>query len=119
VVSTVPEPSPSIADFGEGQRCIPREALANIPVAVEVVFAAPAIEAEALRAAVAAAAQHDRAGIAKPDVAERLDDNLGKRAQALRRLSRALMRRDQQDPLALAAGMYRPGEGRNLLLGRL
>ena len=58
--------------------------LADGVVAFEVIFLAPAVEAEALRAPVRARSADDRAGVAQPDVAELLDDHLGERREALR-----------------------------------
>ena len=66
-----------------------------------------------------AAAEHDRSGIAQPDVAERLDDDLGEGREPARGFGRAFMRRDQPHLLALAAGMHRLGEGSDFALGRL
>src|SRR5260221_1277960 len=91
-----------------GAACQP---LADIVVALQVIFATPAVEAEALRPPVLARSDHDRAGVAQPDVAERLDDDLGEGAQPARRLGGPLLRRDQPDFLALAASLERVREG--------
>ena len=67
--------------LGEGQAGAAGEPLADVLVAGEVVFAAPAVEAEAARAALGAGADDDRPGVAQPDVAERLDDDGRERRQ--------------------------------------
>src|SRR5205814_5990352 len=89
--------------LGKGQAGAPRQPFADILVALEVVLAAPAVEAEALSAAILSAAEHDGAGIAQPDVAERLDDHLGERAQPPRGFGGPIMGGDQPHFLALAA----------------
>ena len=64
MVSTVPEPSPSIAPpsrtqsaLANGKAGASRQPLADVLVAVEIVFPAPAVEAEALGAPRPAAAE--------------------------------------------------------------
>ena len=123
---TVPDPSPSIAPPSRIQSALAKgspgcagEPLADVLVAVEIIFAAPAVEAEALRAGARAAAQHDRPGIAQPDIAERLDDDFGERGERSRAFGGAVMGCDQPDLLALAAGVDRLGESRDFALGRL
>ncbi len=104
---------------GERQGGAHRKPLADVLVAVELILAAPAVEAEALRAAVLAATEHDRPRVAQPDVAERFDDYLGERAQFARGFGRSFMRRDQPDLFASAVGVNRLGERRDFALGGL
>src|SRR5688572_12731207 len=55
--------------LGVGQGCGFRYPFADILVAFEVVLVAPAVEAEALRAALFARAHDDRPAVSQPDVA--------------------------------------------------
>src|SRR6059058_2302347 len=89
----------------EGQARLPRQPLADVLVPFELVFSAPAVEAEALAPAALAAAEYDRPGVAQPDIAERLDDHLSEWAQLTRAFGRPLMRRDQPYLFAFAAGV--------------
>ena len=66
-----------------------------------------------------ARADDDRPGVAQPDVAERLDDDVGERREPARGFRGALVGGDQPHRLALAAGVHRLGEGRDLALGVL
>src|SRR3954447_23654956 len=104
---------------GDWQVRVSREAFANVLIAFEVVFPAPAVETEALRAAALAAAQHDRSGVAQPDVAERLHDHLCERAQGARAFRGALVSGNEPNLLALAPGVHRLRERSDLALGRL
>src|SRR5690349_19703917 len=85
----------------EGQAGAPRQPLAHVLVAVEVVLVAPAVEAEALRPPVLRTAEDDRPRIAQPDIPERFNDDLRERRQPARALRRTLMCGDQADDLAL------------------
>src|SRR3954469_7373283 len=95
------------------------EAFADVLIALEIIFAAPAVEAESLCAPVLAAADNDRSRVAEPDVAERFDDHLRERPERARAFRRPLVRRDQPNLLALAAGVHRLRECRDLALRRL
>src|SRR5437868_940354 len=96
-----------------------REALADVLIALEIIFPAPAVEAESAGAALLAAAEDDRPGVAQPDVAERLDDDRRKWAQAPRCLGRAIVGRHKPHRFALAAGMDCFSERRHFAPGWL
>ncbi len=95
------------------------EPFADVLVALQLVLAAPAVEAEALRAALPARADDDRSGVAQPDVAELLDDHLSERRQPSSVLRGSVVLGDQPHLLAAAAGMDRRGERRDLAFRRL
>ncbi len=79
-----------------------RQPLADRVIAGQIIFAAPAIEAEQPRFGLR---HHDRAGIAQPDVAERLKQHVGKRRQLRRRIRRIGVGSDQDHLLARAIGV--------------
>ncbi len=47
-------------------------------VAWKIILTAPAVEAETLSSSLAATADHDRPGVAQPDIAKGLDNDFGK-----------------------------------------
>src|SRR5690606_2784562 len=88
-------------------------------VTLQIIFPAPAVEAETGRGAGAAALEDDRPGVAKPDVAERLLDHQDVRAGHLSgHLGALRIGSDEANFLASAASPNRPGEGDDLLPGR-
>ena len=126
MVSTVPVPSWSTAPPSSTQSALAkrqagaaRRSARRVLVAVELVLAAPAVEAEAERAPRLARA--DEIG---PVSRSQMSPNgstitSAKGASAARCLGRVLVRGDQPHLLALAAGVDRLGECRDLPLGRL
>jgi hypothetical protein len=72
-------------------------------VAGKVVLAAPSVEAESPGAAVLARSQDDRAGVAKPDVAERLDDDFSERRKVTGYVRGVFVACNEPDLFALAA----------------
>ena len=93
-----------------------RQPLADVVVAGQVVFPAPAVEHEVMRQAVI---PDDRCGIAQPDVAEQLDNHLRERRQPPCLDRCLLVRGDKQHLLALAVGVNGGCEGGNLAAGLL
>jgi len=87
-----------------------REPLANAVIAGKVIFAAPAVESEALGTSLRPTAGNNRTSIAQPDIAEGLDDNLGKGRQPAGLIGGGFICRDQPDFLARAIGMDRGRE---------
>ena len=72
-----------------------------------------------MRAALLSRAQDDWAAVAKPDVAELLDDDLCERRELTCFLRSIFVSGDEPYLLALAAGVHGLGEGRDLFLGLL
>ena len=93
---TVPVPSPSIAPpsriqsaLADGQRRAARRAARRSSSSPSSSYLPPQpLKPKALRAPALGRAEHDRPGVAQPDVAERLDDDLGERARARARSPR-------------------------------
>jgi hypothetical protein len=95
------------------------EPLADAVVAGELIFAAPAVEAEALRPSAAARSNNDRAGVAQPDVAEWLDDDRGERRQLAGARSCVFVRGDQPNFLACPSGVNRSRKNGDFAFSRL
>ena len=85
-------------------------------VALQIVFAAPAVEVEV---ACLFAVQQDRRGVAQPDVAERFNHHLGKGGHAHGGVARFGIGSDQDYLLAPPLGVDGTGEGDDLLARRL
>ena len=107
------------AGFCEGQAAISSQPFADVLVTGQVVLAAPAVEAEALRLARTPAAEDDRASVAQPDVAERLDDHLGKRDELGCALRGPAVGGDEPHRFSLTVRVDRLGERGDFALGRL
>src|SRR3546814_10971150 len=88
--------------------------LADVVVARQIVFAAPAVEVEIAPGPVR---YQDRRGVAQPDVAERLDDHLGEGRGLARGGGGFVIGGDQQHRLALAVGVDRARKGDHFLAG--
>ena len=96
VVSTVPEPSPSIAPPSRIQSALakgrPARLASRSPMSwspSRSYFPPQPLKPKPCARRALPDAEHDRPGIAQPDVAERLDDHFGERARASRALSAA------------------------------
>ncbi len=83
------------------RRCL-GEPAADRVVAGQLIFAAPAVEAEASRRAGPLALEQDRPGVAQPDVAERLPRRSSRTAPRPRRRGRGRIGGDEPHLLALA-----------------
>ncbi len=103
----------------EGQPGVQSESLADVLVARQIILAAPSVEAKALRAPLIPAAQHDGAGVPKPDVAERLDEDLREGRKLAGAIRCAVVGSDERDLLASAAGVDRLRKGGDFVLGGL
>ncbi len=125
MVTARPVPSTSIAPpsrIQSARRTRQARALAEPPpdrvVAGQIIFAAPAVEAEADRREPGRALDHDRPGVAQPDVAEGLRDHGRERRGRPRRIRRSRIGGDEPYLLALAVCPDCRRERRDLGLGR-